>query len=154
MIAAGDLSKFLVVLALGAAACGGGGGGGGGPPGAVSFAQDIQPIFNDQCTSCHNSTSLRGGLDLTAPGSWGRLVNIATSPTCSAAVPNVPRVKSSDTAGSMLWRKTKPVDQSATGRCGDPMPNIMSASSPGLGVSSPSQFAKIEAWIQQGALNN
>ncbi len=154
MIASRHLSKFLVVLTLAAAACGGGSGDGGGPPppppdggGMVSFAQDVQPIFNSRCTpSCHNSTTLNGGLDLTAPGSYQRLVNVPTSANCSAVVPNVPRVKPGDTMGSMLWRKTKP-DPS---RCFSPMPN----GTAGLGVIAPDQFAKIEAWIQQGALNN
>src|SRR5262245_11914317 len=43
---------------------------GGMPDGGVlvSFAQDIQAIFNSRCTNCHNGTLLRGQLDLTSPG--------------------------------------------------------------------------------------
>ncbi len=74
----------------------------------VSFAQDIQPIFNNRCTSCHNATTTRGTLDLTSPGSYSQLINVTTSANCSGAVPGVVRVKPSDTLGSMLWRKTKP----------------------------------------------
>ena len=156
MIASRHLSKFLVVLTLAAAACGGGSSDNGGPPpppppvddggGMVSFAQDIQPIFNGRCTSCHNPTNANGGLDLTGPGSYQRLVNAATSSGCSSSVPNVPRVKPGDPMGSMLWRKTKP-DPS---RCFSPMP----FGTAGLGVIASDQFAKIEAWIQQGALQN
>lgn len=152
MSGARDLSKFLVLLALAAAACGEGTRNNAPPPppadggGAVSFAQDIQPIFNSQCASCHNSTTARGSLDLTSPGSYQRLVNVASSASCSAQVPGVPRVKPGDTMGSMLWRKTKP-DPS---KCLNAMPN----GTLGLGVIAPDQFAKIEAWIQQGALNN
>jgi hypothetical protein len=112
----------------------------------VSFAQDVQPIFNSRCTSCHNSTTANGGLDLSAPGSYGHLVNAATSAACSSSVPNVPRVKPSDPMGSMLWRKTKPDPT----RCLAPMP----FGTAGLGLIAADQFAKIEAWIQQGALNN
>jgi len=164
MIEARHLSKYLLVLTLALAACGGGTNDTGAPPppgddggtapppgndagGMVSFAQDIQPIFNSRCTtSCHDSTTANGGLNLSAPGSYGQLVNVATSAACSSSVPNVPRVKPSDPMGSMLWRKTKP-DPS---RCFSPMP----FGTAGLGVISPDQFAKIEAWIQQGALNN
>src|SRR5262252_8746219 len=116
MIEARHLSKFLLVLTLALAACGGGTNDTGAPPppgddggtapppgndggGMVSFAQDIQPIFNSRCTRCHNSTTANGGLDLTAPGSYGHLVNVATSAACSTAVPNVPRVKPSDPMG-------------------------------------------------------
>jgi len=149
MIKARHLSKFLLVLTLALAACGGGTGDTGGPPpppvddggGMVSFAQDVQPIFNSQCTRCHNPSNPNGGLDLSAPGSYQHLVNVPTS--CN---PAVPRVKQSDTIDSMLWRKTKP-DPSL---CGSPMP----LNTAGLGVTAPAQFAKIEAWIQQGALNN
>jgi hypothetical protein len=149
MIEARHLSKYLLVLTLALAACGGGTGDTGRPPppppdggGMVSFAQDVRPIFNNRCTpSCHNPTALQGGLDLTGPDSYGRLVNVPTN--CN---PAVPRVKQGDTMGSMLWRKTKP-DPS---RCGVPMPNFTA----GLGVIAPTEFATIEAWIQQGALNN
>ena len=154
MIEARHLSKYLLVLTLALAACGGGSSDSGGPPpppgddggGMVSFAQDVQPIFNSRCTSCHNSSTANGGLDLTGPGSYQHLVNAATSAACSSSVPNVPRVTPGDPMGSMLWRKTKP-DPS---RCFSPMP----FGTAGLGVISPDQFAKIEAWIQQGALNN
>jgi hypothetical protein len=157
MIEARHLSKFLLVLTLALAACGGGTGDSGGPPppppgndggNMVSFAQDIQPIFNSRCTtSCHDSTTANGGLDLSAPGSYQHLVNAPVSAACSAAVPNAPpRVTPGDPMGSMLWRKTKP-DPS---RCLSQMP----FGTAGLGVISPAQFAKIEAWIQQGALNN
>jgi hypothetical protein len=149
MIEARHLSKFLLVLTLALAACGGGTNDNGGPPpplgddggGMVSFAQDIQPIFNSQCTSCHNSSNANGGLNLSAPGTYQRLVNVATN--CN---PAVPRVTQGDAMGSMLWRKTKP-DPSL---CGSPMP----LGTAGLDVIAPAQFAKIEEWIQQGALNN
>src|SRR5262244_1462634 len=41
----------------------------------VSFANDIQPIFDEHCTQCHNGTLLRGGLDLTAGNSYDMLLN-------------------------------------------------------------------------------
>jgi hypothetical protein len=112
----------------------------------LSFNEDIQPIFNRRCTSCHNATQPRGQLDLTAPSSYLQLVNVATSTNCSAVVPGVFRVKPGDKEGSMLWRKTKP-DPS---RCLNPMPN----GAAGLGIIAPDDFDKAERWIEQGALNN
>lgn len=32
---------------------------------SMSFANSIQPIFNENCISCHNSSNLSGGQDLT-----------------------------------------------------------------------------------------
>ncbi len=112
----------------------------------VSFGEDIQPIFNQRCTSCHNATKPRGQLDLAAPSSYSQLVNVVTSTNCDAAVPGVARVKPGDKEGSMLWRKTKPDPQ----RCLNPMPN----GAPGLGIIAPDELDKLERWIQQGALNN
>ncbi len=85
----------------------------------VSFGEDVQPIFNKRCTSCHNATQPRGQLDLTAPNSYLQLVNVVTSTNCDAVVPGGTRVKPGDKEGSMLWRKTKP----DPGRCLNPMPN-------------------------------
>lgn len=119
---------------------------GGAPGGTVSFNEDIQPIFNRRCTSCHNATQPRGQLDLTAPSSYSHLVNVAASSSCGDVVPGVARVKAGDKEGSMLWRKTKPNPS----RCLNAMPN----GSPGLGIIAPDDLDKVERWIQQGALDN
>ena len=112
----------------------------------VSFSSDIQPIFDNRCTRCHNPQLFRGAQDLTAGNSYVNLVNHPTSPGCMAQVPGSVRVVPCDPAASMLWRKTLP-DPS---RCGVPMP----FGSPGLGVIAPDEFALIQAWICQGARNN
>lgn len=138
--------RLMGILPIFLLAVGTGCGSGSSRTSAVSFAKDIQPIFNSRCTNCHNAVSARGALDLTSPGSYSQLINVATSPNCSAAVSGVVRVKPNDTMGSMLWRKTKP-DPS---RCLSPMPN----GTAGLGVIAPDEFAKVEKWIQQGAPNN
>jgi hypothetical protein len=69
----------------------------------ISYAMDIQPIFNARCIRCHDEATHRGNLVLTAPGSWAQLLNIPS--TCDSSVV---RVAPADTAGSMLWRKCKP----------------------------------------------
>lgn len=34
------------------------------PPATLTFATDVQPVFNAYCTSCHNSSDAKSGLDL------------------------------------------------------------------------------------------
>jgi hypothetical protein len=109
----------------------------------ISFSMDVQPIFDARCAGCH----FKGGfLDLTAGNSYAELVNVPTTPDCQNQVPDSVRVVAFDTQGSMLWLKTKPDD----GRCGDPMP----FKTEGLGVIAPEEFAIIEQWILEGALDN
>ena len=110
---------------------------------ALSFERDIKPIFQARCSGCHAPPSPAGGLDLSPDVSWENLVNQPTN--CR---PTVPRVAPSDPPGSMLWRKTKPVG--LPDRCGGVMP----LGTQGLGVIAPEDFAKVEDWIQQGALDN
>ncbi len=112
----------------------------------VSLCRDIQPIFDNRCTRCHDAVLLRGGLDLTRGAAYANLVNKPSSPACAAEVPGSIRVVPCHPADSMLWRKTKPDDS----RCRMPMP----LGSPGLGVIAPLEFALIERWIAQGAQNN
>ena len=112
----------------------------------VSFCRDIQPIFDNRCTTCHNPVRFLGSMDLTAGNSYANLVNTPTSDTCMMTVPDSVRVVPCDPAASMLWRKTLPDDS----RCGRPMP----FGTEGLGVIAPDEFALIEKWIAQGAQNN
>jgi len=112
----------------------------------VSFCRQIQPIFDNRCTNCHNPDLFRGTLDLTRGNSYANLVNHPTSAVCMSQVPDSVRVVPCDPMASMLWRKTRPDDS----RCGRPMP----FGSDGLGVIAPAEFALIERWIAQGARNN
>jgi len=112
----------------------------------ISFSRDIQPIFDNRCTRCHNPDLLRGGLDLMPCSSYGNLVNQPTSPTCRMTVPDSIRVVPCNPTDSMLWRKTRPDDS----RCGNPMP----LGTQGLGIIAPDEFLLIETWIVQGAQNN
>ncbi len=112
----------------------------------VSFSSDIQPIFDNRCINCHNSTMMLGGLDLSACSSYANLVNQPTSPTCRMTVPDSIRVVPCDPPSSMLWLKTRP----DPARCGQPMPR----GTAGLGVIAPAEFLLLETWIAQGAQNN
>src|SRR5260370_16761181 len=55
-----------------------------GPNGSVSLANDIQPIFDKNCISCHDDTSF---LPLTAAISWANLVDQPTTPTSFKTAP-------------------------------------------------------------------
>lgn len=114
-------------------------------PGMVSFANDIQPIFDGRCIRCHNPGLLQGSLDLSQGNAYANLVGQPTSETCMGEVPDSVRVVPFDLECSMLWLKTLPDDR----RCGRPMPPPN-----GLGVIAPDELALIEMWIAQGALDN
>lgn len=110
----------------------------------ISFAVDIQPIFNTRCNAaCHNAGSLNGGLNLTTGNSHAALVAVNTSAGCANGGQ---RVVAFDPKSSQLWKKLTPDG----GFCNQSMPrNLMQ-----LRLSQPAEFAKIEAWIAQGAKNN
>lgn len=109
--------------------------GGGDPPDSVSYAQQVQPIFDARCTGCHGAGG-NGGLDLRSPESYDNLVGLM-SPNYSAL-----RVSAGMPSGSVLFDKI-----SGGGVYGDRMP---------LGQTplTDPQIAMIRAWIEQGALRN
>ena len=103
-------------------------------PGAqLSFASDVQPIFDARCgPACHGANG-NGGLDLRPGQSHASLVGV-TSPTYQA-----PRIEAGDPAGSVLFNKI-----TDTGVYGPLMP----AGGPAL---SADRIAVIRAWIEAGA---
>ena len=105
----------------------------------VSFAADVQPIFNARCgTACHGTTNPSGGLSLTAASSYGELVNV---PGVNSACRDLVRVEPGEPTSSLLYRKI-------TGTaCGTRMPQNGAA-------LSAAQIDTIEQWIFEGAQNN
>ena len=98
----------------------------------VSFTNDVQPIFDQSCTSCHPSS---GNLDLTSANSYTQLVDVDASGYSGK------RVIAGDADNSILFKK---IDGS--GAYGSNMP---------LGGSlSSGQIATIKQWIEEGAKNN
>jgi hypothetical protein len=100
----------------------------------VSFATDIQPIFNQYCITCHGTN---GGLSLAAGVSYSKLVDVYTQSSCLG----MKRVVPFDALNSVLYKKI--VDT----MCGVRMPKngaILSLSKRNL----------IQQWIGQGALDN
>ncbi len=128
---------FTVGAFLGACSGGDDGGGMNPPVEDVSFADDIQPIFNSSCTSslCHG-TAMSAGLDLREGSSYGELYNVT-----STSEPPILRVAPSDADSSYIVIKLEG-DQTV----GEKMP---------LGGSlSSTQITSIRKWIDEGAENN
>ena len=99
----------------------------------VSFSNQIQPIFNSQCTGCHGGN---GGLTITAGASYNNLVNVNAQSSC----PSLKRVLPNDAANSVLYKKVSGTT------CGSQMPQG--------GSLSTSDITLIRDWINQGASNN
>ncbi|MBW8049120.1 MAG: hypothetical protein FVQ77_02030 [Cytophagales bacterium] len=96
-----------------------------GPP--VSFANDIQPIFNQDCTGCHDDTHPK--LDLREGFAYGQLLIGGAS---------APYVDTLNAEQSLLYQRvTSP---------SNPMPPS--------GALQNFQAQKILKWIEQGAKNN
>jgi hypothetical protein len=113
------------------------------PPQSVSFASQLQPIFNASCTNelCHGATDPQAGLNLTAAAAYGGLVGVASSePMCAQYA----RVQPGQPDASVLVFKL-----AGTGACftGSRMPKVGS-------VLSPTQIQLFRDWIANGAPNN
>lgn len=113
-----------------------------GVPGAVSLANDVQPIFNAHCIACHadGGAAVLAGipLRLTPGDAHGSLVNQPSVQDASLTL-----VVPGNAAASLLFTK---VSQD-TPPVGARMPlfgNNLSAD----------QIALIQAWIDQGAMDN
>ena len=66
-----------------------------------TYQSEIQPIWDNNCTSsCHISSSLNGGLNLSSSNSYSELVNVA-----SQGWPAFMRVKPGDYSNSVLYQK-------------------------------------------------
>ena len=140
------------------AGCAGSGGGSGGtakpacvaPPPAqrtVSFANNIQPIFNRSCalSGCHAPGSLGGNLDLSAGHSYNQIVNHD-----AFQQPRRKRVKPGDPDNSYLVMKI----EGTPGISGLPMPQNCPVPPPGGQCLGPDDDPAIRKWIQECATNN
>jgi len=107
----------------------------GAPPFTVSYATQIQPIFNSRCVSCH-ALNGDGGLDLRAGFSYGNLVSVISP------IYGVERVSPGNPDGSVLYGKitSNPV-------FGARMP-------PTGGLLTAAQRLQVRTWILEGAANN
>ena len=102
----------------------------------ISFSADIQPIFDNNCIVCNNETHPTG-LDLRSGFSYNLLVNVSSA----NYAPNL-RIEPFSTENSVLWHKIN-----GDGVFGGIMPQI------GEPLSN-FEIEKIQAWIEEGALND
>ncbi len=126
------------------AAGGGMGGAGGGAAIAISFANDVMPIFKAKCGGCHGGSYEKAAIAY----SRLKLNTTATSP-CA----NTPRIIANDGANSLLVKKLL-----NTAGCGAVMPLIK------VGMASvacvdeqcvaKADIQTVKLWIDQGALEN
>lgn len=109
-----------------------GGGGGGGE--TVSFANDVQPIFDANCIGCHGGN---GGLFLDSGVSYSNLVNVRANGN-----PDFFRIAPGDPDNSYLVMKIR-----GDGRAGNRMP---------LGGQRlpQSTIDTIVKWVEEGAKDN
>jgi hypothetical protein len=120
--------KFIVTVVVGTA--------------PVSFADDVQPIFNSFCVTCHGPIAPPEELDLSAGNSYSNLVNVDSHES------SVKRVTPGDPFMSYLAGKIKGQHLMLPyGGSGDQMPK-------GGAPLSGMDISTIESWIGQGALNN
>ncbi len=109
-----------------------------GPPQQVSYATQIQPIWNASCNSvmCHDATIPAGGLDLTATRSHAQLVGVT-----SADCPATKRVAPGDPDASYLMHKLQ-----GSGPCyvGSRMPK-------GAAALTADKLQLVRDWIFNGA---
>jgi hypothetical protein len=101
----------------------------------VSFAQDVQPIFNNSCT-CHSGNSPSAAMNLSAGSSYSQLVKVQSVSSCISLKRVLPSVADSST----IYRKI------SGSTCGAQMPQGGSISSSSISI--------IGDWINQGAINN
>lgn len=105
-------------------------------PTTVSYATQIQPIFNANCVICHGTNPRQGGLDLRAANSYAGLVNRVSV----GYAPSV-RVSPGNPGGSVLFGKI-------TGsNFGEQMP-------PGFLLLPQQEQDRITTWVLEGALRN
>ncbi len=97
-------------------------------PAKVSFAKDMQPLFNKNCIGCHNGAQAP---NLTTGNSYTALTTLNTDGEYF--------VTAGDAAGSIMY-------QALIGKGAPQMP--------ANGAMSPSKIAIVEKWINDGALNN
>ncbi len=101
----------------------------------VDYEADIQPIWDNNCSSCHTGGNPSGQLDLGA-GSWNNLVNISSANYAPAL-----RVVPYEPNNSVLYHKIFYTNQSGNG---------MPPNSAG-GQLPLSERQLVEQWINEGA---
>jgi uncharacterized membrane protein len=102
------------------------------PEEGVSFTEEIQPIFTQNCTSCHPNS---GNLDLSEGIAYNQIVNKnAAAYDGKLIIPNEPE-------NSILYKK---IDHSNNYGANMPLGSTLTAN----------EITLIKEWITEGAQNN
>ena len=101
----------------------------------VSFSNDVQPIFNNNCVGCHPGN---GNLSLAASESYNNLVGV----TSNSYAP-LKRVVPSNPDSSVLYQKILANPDLSVGQ-----------RMPQGGALSSNQIETIGTWIEEGAKDN
>ena len=154
----GTAEIALLAISCVLTACAGSGGGGGGgtprptckPPAqpTVSFANNIQPIFNRSCAlaGCHVGPVPTGPVDLSVGQAYGQIVNVK-----SAQQPNLKRILPGKPDQSYIIRKI----EGGPNIAGVFMPQgCPGAPLNGARCLSADDIAAIRQWVTECALNN
>lgn len=106
------------------------------PSAGPSFAQNIQPIFDSQCVTCHQAQGASGNLNLESGAAYGALVSVKSGESpLSYVVPGDPEK-------SYLIHKVAGTHVKAGGS-GERMPLT--------GPLDPQSIAKLRDWVAAGA---
>ena len=107
---------------------------------SVSFASDVQMVFDFNCVSCHQTGATNADLNLAFGESYADLVAVASTQSALLRVqPGVPDE-------SYLFHKLQGTQQEVGGS-GTQMPQ-------GLGPLPEADVATIRTWIEECALDN
>jgi CHRD domain len=109
------------------------------PQATVSFARDIQPIFNTRC-SCHIGGVPAEGQNLAAGQAIANIVNVKSRESA------LDRIEPGDPEKSYMIHKLRGT-QRTVGGSGSRMPL-------GGAALPPAQLQLLETWIKEGAQNN
>jgi hypothetical protein len=104
------------------------------PVETVSFAADVQPIFDANCVGCHGEGG-NAGLDLRSGQSYTTLVGVAATESA------LNRVEPGDAAASWLYLKMTGQHDAGT---------VM----PPSGALDGTLTDRVRDWIEEGALDN
>ena len=119
------------------------------PEPTLSFANDVLPVFANNCVRCHQRGA--GFFDLTAEHAFTSLLGVAPFTECDEGGAFVKRdyVVPGDPDNSLIWIKISDTDFSV--ECGREMPPT--GGGPLLSIA-PDDAAVLRLWIAEGALNN
>jgi hypothetical protein len=111
-----------------------------------TYSANIQTIWTSKCTSCHDSSSPDGGLNLLSGVSRGNLVGQQSTNTCGLTPRPVRVVAGQPDRSVLVWK----IGGTPSTTCGSTEPQ----NDLGYFGMNPGMVTRIRSWILAGALNN